>query len=412
MSDLILATFRSLRAHAFRFVLTSLGIVWGAAMLTYLSASSDGYDEHFEKQLDKLGQRIVFLFPGVVTKQHVGQRGARPVELEREDIERIADLHAVERAAPNLWLGPRVIRAAGRTKLVFTFGASEETASVRSFEVERGRLLSRRDVDLGLNSIVLGARAASRLFSGAPAVGRTVHVEGIPFEVIGVARPKGDQLIYMGPGDDEIALIPFTTARTWFTRNDIIDQVIFAPQTREGSWDAVRLVRATLGRHHGFAQDDDAAMGYFNIQEAIDIVRGLLLAIRVFLSAASLITLAVGGVGVMNIMLAMVSERTREIGLRKAVGASNRAIFAEILAETLAVTVFAGMLGATIGWILVVLSANLVGSGQTMQASPVLYPERVALVFLTLVGVGLATALLPALRAMRIDPAIALRASA
>jgi putative ABC transport system permease protein len=411
MVDLLLATLRSLRAHAFRFGLTSLGIVWGAAMLTYLSAASDGYDQHFEKQLDKLGQRIVFLFPGVVTKQHIGQRGARPVELEREDVERVAALHAVERAAPNLWLGPRVIRAAGRTKLVFTFGGSEDTASVRSFEAESGRLLSRRDVDLGLNSIVLGARTASRLFGAAPAVGKTVHVEGIPFEVVGVARPKGDQLIYMGPGDDEIALIPFTTARSWFTRSDIIDQVIFAPQTREGSWDAVRLVRATLGRHHGFTQEDDAAMGYFNIQEAIDIVHGLLLAIRVFLSAASLITLAVGGVGVMNIMLAMVSERTREIGLRKAVGASNRAIFAEILAETLAVTVFAGLLGVTIGWILVELSANAIGSGQTMQASPVLHPERVILVFATLVGVGLATAVLPALRAVRIDPAIALRAT-
>lgn len=407
--DLLLVTLRSLRTHAFRFVLTSLGILWGAAMLTYLSAASDGYDQHFEKQLDKLGQRIVFLFPGVVTKQHVGQRGARHVELEREDVDRIADLHAVERAAPNLWLGPRVIRAAGHTKLVFTFGASEDTAIIRNFEVERGRLLSYRDVNLGLNTIVLGARTAERLFGAAPAVGRTVHVEGIPFEVIGVARPKGDQLIYMGPGDDEIALIPFTTARTWFTREDIIDQVIFAPQTREGSWDAVRLVRATLGRHHGFTQDDDAAMGYFNIQEAIDIVHGLLLAIRLFLSAASLITLAVGGVGVMNIMLAMVSERTREIGLRKAVGASNRAIFAEILAETLAVTVFAGLLGVTIGWILVETSANAIGSGQTMQAAPMLYPERVLLVFATLVGVGLATALLPAVRAMRIDPAIALR---
>lgn len=411
MLDLLAETWRSIRAHAFRFGLTSLGIVWGAAMLTYLSAQADGYDEHFERQLDKLGQRIVFLFPGVVTKQHIGQRGARPVELEREDVDRIADLHVVERAAPNLWLGPRVIRAAGRTKLVFTFGASEDTAIIRSFEAKSGRLLTRRDVDLGLNSIVLGARTASRLFGHAPAVGKTVHVEGIPFEVVGVARPKGDQLIYMGPGDDEIALIPFTTARAWFTRSDIIDQVIFAPLTREGSWDAVRLVRATLGRHHGFGQDDDAAMGYFNIQEAIDIVRGLLLAIRVFLSAASLITLAVGGVGVMNIMLAMVSERTREIGLRKAVGASNRAIFAEILAETLAVTVLAGLVGVTIGWILVELSANAIGSGQTMQASPVLYPERVAVVFLTLVAVGIATAMLPALRAMRIDPAIALRAS-
>jgi putative ABC transport system permease protein len=411
VADLLLDTLRSLRAHAFRFGLTSLGIAWGAAMLTYLSASADGYDRHFEAQLDKIGQRIVFLFPGVATKQHVGQRSARLVELEREDVERIARLRVVERAAPNLWLGPRVMRAAGRTKLVFSYGASEETAPVRSFEIEHGRPLSRRDVELERNVVMLGARAASRLFGGRPAVGRTVHVEGIPFEVVGIAGAKGDQLLYMGPGDDEIALIPFTTARRWFTRRDVIDQVIFAPRTREESWDAVRLVRALLGRHHGFRQDDDAAMGYFNIQEVVDLVRGLLLALRVFLTAASLITLAVGGVGVMNIMLVMVSERTREIGLRKAVGASNRAIFVEILSETLAVTILAGTLGVTLGWLAVEASASAVGSGQVMQAAPLLRPERVIVVLATLVGVGLSSAVLPALRAMRIDPAVALRAT-
>ncbi|MGH7787463.1 MAG: ABC transporter permease [Candidatus Binatia bacterium] len=410
MLDLLRHTLQSLRAHAFRFGLTSLGIAWGAAMLTYLSASADGYDQHFERQLDKLGQRIVFLFPGVATKQHIGQRGSRVVELEREDVERIDALQAVEHAAPNIWLGPRVMRAAGRTKLVFTYGGSEATVPVRNFVVARGRGLTRRDVDLDRNVVVLGARAAARLFGARQAVGQTVHVEGIPFEVVGVTEAKGDQILYMGPMDDEVALIPFTTARTWFTRSDVIDQVIFAPRTRAGSWDTVRLVRAIIGRHHGFRQDDDAAMGYFNVQEVVDLVRGLLLALRLFLTAASLITLAVGGVGVMNIMLAMVSERTREIGLRKALGASNRAIFVESLAETLAVTLCAGLLGVAIGWLGVQASASA-AANQTLQAAPVLLLGRAVTVVAILVGVGLATAILPALRAMRIDPAVALRAT-
>lgn len=411
LRDLVATTVRSLWANRFRFGLTALGIVWGAMMLTYLSAMADGYDRHFEVQLDKLGQRIVFLFPGVATKKHVGQRGARPVELEREDLDRIAALHAVERAAPNVWLGPRVMRAAGKTKLVYTYGGSEETAALRNFELAQGRFLSRRDVDLAANVVVLGPRAAERLLGSAPPIGRTVHLEGIPFQVIGVARPKGDQLMFMGPPDDEIAFIPFTTARTWFTRTDVVDQMAFAPRTRAGSWDAVRLVRATLGRHHGFRQDDDAAMGYFNVQEAVDIVHGLLLAMRLFLSAASLVTLVAGAVGVMNIMLVMVAERTREIGLKKAIGASNRRVFLEIVAETLAVTVLAGSLGVLIGWLGVTLSARGIAAGQTMQAVPLLDPWRVAVIFATLVGVALASAVLPALRAIRTDPASALRAS-
>ena len=412
MIDLVLTTARSIRAHAFRFGLTSLGIVWGVAMLTYLSASSDGYDQHFDRQLEQLGQRIVYLFPGVATKQHVGQRGARPVELKREDVDRIERLAAVEHAAPNLWLGPRVVRAAGRTKLVFLFGASENTALVRNYEVEQGRLLTRRDVDLALHVIVLGARATARLFHDAPAVGRTVHIDGVPYQVVGVARPKGDQLLYMGPADDEIGLLPFTTARTSFTRTDVLDQVIFAPRTREGSADAVHLVRALIGRHHGFGQDDDAALGYFNIQEVVNLVHGLLLALRVFLTAASLITLAVGGVGVMNIMLVVVSERTWEIGLRKAIGASNRALFMEIVAEALAVTVLAGLLGVALGWLGVAINTRAMANAQNLQlAAPILRPERVLTVFTTLVGVGIAASLLPALRAVRIDPAIALRTS-
>jgi ABC-type antimicrobial peptide transport system permease subunit len=409
--DLALATVRSLRAHAFRFFLTSLGIAWGAAMLTYLSASADGYDQHFDRQLDKLGQRIVFLFPGVATKQHVGQRSARPVELEREDIERMASLHSVERAAPNTWLGARVLRGAGRTKLVWLYGASEETLRVRNFEIANGRSLSRRDVDLAANVIVLGARAAERLFGTARAVGRTVHVDGIPFEVIGTAKAKGDQVLYMGPLDDEVALIPFTAARAWFTRTDVLGQVIFAPRKREESRDTLRLVRAILGRHHGFTQMDDAAMGAFNTQEIVDLVHGLLLALRLFLSAASLITLTVGAVGVMNMMLVMVSERTREIGLRKAIGASNRSIFVEILAETIVVTALAGALGIALGWLAVLGSARAIGTGAMLRAAPMLLPERVVVIFLTLNGVAVLSGILPALRAMRTDPAVALRAT-
>lgn len=409
--DLAYTTWRNVWAHKSRFGLTALGIAWGAMMLTYLSATADGYDQHFERQLDKLGQRIVFLFPGVATKPHVGQRGARTVELEREDLDRIGRLHAVERTAPNVWLGPRVMRAAGRTKLVHTYGGSEETAPLRGFEIADGRFINRRDVDLTRNVVVLGPRAAQRLFGGRRAVGRELHVEGIPFEVIGVARAKGDQLLFMGPPDDEVAFMPFTTARIWFTRSDVLEQVAFAARTREGSWEAVDLVRATLGRHHGFRQHDDAAMGYFNVQEPVDIVHGLLLALRVFLSAASFVTLVAGAVGVMNIMLVMVAERTREIGLMKAIGASNRRVFAEVVAETLVVTMVAGGLGVAVAWLGVALSARGIAPGQTMRAVPVLELQRVSTTLATLVGVALLSAVLPALRAIRTDPAAALRAT-
>ncbi len=408
--DLVLQTLRSVRAHALRFALTSLGMAWGIMMLTYLSASMDGYDAHFARQVDQIGQRIVFLFPGTVTKQRLGQRGTRSVELKREDVTRLGELHQVEHAGANTWVGPRIFRAGSRTKLVFTHGVTEDTATIRNFEVGQGRFISRREVDTAASVVFLGAKTARRLFGAAPAVDRTVHVDGIPFRVVGVSREKGEQLLYIGPADDEVALIPVTTAAAWFTHTRVVGQVVFAPRTRPESWAALDSARALLGLHRRFDAGDKTAMGSFNVQEIVQIIDLLLLGLRVFLSSATLITLLVGAVGVMNIMLVVVSERTKEIGLRKAIGASNREIFVQFLLETLAVTLIAGLAGATLGVLGVQASAAVIGPGNTMQAVPVLRPVVLVYVFATLVGTGLAAGTLPALRAMRIDPAESLRA--
>ncbi len=400
---------RNVRAHALRFLFTSLGMVWGVAMLTYLSASMDGTEAHFAREVAKIGQRIVFLFPGTITKADVGHRGARTVEVEVDDVAHLPGLATVERAAPNLWVDSRVFRARGRTKLVFTYGVTAGTAAIRAFEVGAGRFVSDADVAERARVVFLGAKVARRLFGEAPAVGRTVHVDGLPFRVIGVSRPKGEQLLYMGPPDDEVAMIPVSTAQRWFVRHERINEVIFAPRTRAESWEALAAVRGLLGLRLRFRPGDETALGAFNVQEVVQIVDGLLLGLRLFVTAASLVTLFVGAVGVMNIMLVMVSERTREIGLRKALGASGRAIFVQFVAETLAVTLVAGGVGALVGWAGVRLSAAAIGAGTLMQAPPLLRPGRVAVILVTLVGVGLAAAVLPALRAARVEPAVSLR---
>ncbi|MGH7893282.1 MAG: ABC transporter permease, partial [Candidatus Binatia bacterium] len=170
--DLAVETLRGLRAQAFRFGLAALGMAWGVAMLTYLSASSEGYDRHFAHEIAKVGERIVFLFPGTITKEAVGQRGARRLDLERDDVDRLATLAVVDRAAPNTWVGPQVLRAGRRTKLVWLHGASADTAPVRNYELAAGRHLSSTDVQAAARVVFLGARAADRLFGRAPAVGR------------------------------------------------------------------------------------------------------------------------------------------------------------------------------------------------------------------------------------------------
>lgn len=409
--DLWRESLRSLRAHALRFALTGLGMVWGVAMLIFLLAAVDGFEANFDRQLDKIGQRAVFLFPGTVTRTAVGQRDARPVKLENVDLDRLDELAGITRAAAHVPIGARLLRASGRSKLVWTYGVSATTAEIRGFEVARGRGVGPRDVATDARIVFLGATVATRLFGTRDAVGRTVHIDGIPFTVVGVSVPKHDQILYIGPADDEMALIPITTAQRRFIHDDVVSQVVFEPTTRAGSWDATLSARGLLGFHHSFQTEDRGAMDDFNLEEVRQLVAPLHLGVRLFLTAASLITLCVGAVGVMNIMLVVVSERTKEIGLRKSVGGSNGAIFAQFLAETMLVCLAAGTAGALLGILGVRILAHVVGEGSVVNAPPLLLPERVGLVMLSLVGIGIAAGILPAARAARIDPAVSLRAT-
>ena len=409
LGDLLIGTLRSLRAHALRVFLTSMGIVWGTAMLTVLRAYSDGYHRHFQHEIDKVGPRIVWTFPGVKVKDHVGERGARPVELEVEDAQRVAALASVEAAAPDLWVGPTITRFGRTTKLIWTYGATEATRTIRTMEVAEGRFIDAADVTEAARVVYLGHVAARRVFGRRPAVGRTVQLEGIPFRVIGVGLEKGDQIVNMGPKDDELALIPVTTAQRRFLHHDRVDRFVFAPTTREGTAEATRHMRQVLALIHGFHPEDERALSVFDIQMAAGLVQGLGLGVSIFLTTAGVLTLLVGAVGVMNIMLVVVSERTREVGLRKAVGASNRDIFTQFLAEAAVLTTAAGAVGGLLGWLAVGAMARALPADNPLTPHPYLEPTTAVWIALALVAVGVASGVIPALRASRIEPAISLR---
>jgi putative ABC transport system permease protein len=408
--DLLVATLRSLRAHALRFGLTSLGILWGAFMLTYLSASMEGTSRHFTDQLETTGPKIVIAWPGNILKNRVGERGARSIELENDDVTRIEGIGRIESASQNLHLYSQIVRAGRRTKLLNVTGASPATASIRNFEVAEGRFLSPTDVDRKARVAFLGEVAASRLFGNEPAVGRTLQIESVRFRVVGIAVPKGDQLIGIDGKDDHAVLIPYTAAQRWLLRSDQVEQIVFAPVTREESWAAIRNAREVLGLHHHFHPDADTAMSFFNVHEVMQIIHTLFFGLRIFLVSAGVITLLVGAVGVMNIMLVVVGERTSEIGLRKAVGGSNRAIFVQFLAEAAAVCGLSGLLGSALGVGFVQLMAKHVPEDGALSSMPILEPVTVVVIVNALVAVGIVAGVVPAVRAARVAPAEALRA--
>lgn len=410
MIDLLHATWTSLRAHALRFSLTSLGIVWGSFMLTYLSATSEGTERHFVRVMEKAGPKIVHMGSGNILKQRVGERGARPVELEPEDATRIFEIATVEDASPNIQLWNVMVRSGRRTKLLNVEGVAAGADVIRNYRAAEGRFFSPLEVERSENVAFLGSKAAERLFGRAPALHRRLQIDGRTFRIVGVAEEKGAQIMNALNPDDLKVLVPYSTAMRWLTREEHVAEFMFAPVTRELSTVSVRRVRETLGRHHGFHPDAETALWFFDVQEPLALVKGMLTALRLFMLVAGITTLLVGAVGVMNIMLVVVGERTNEIGLRKAIGATRRAVFIQFFAEAAAVCLLSGLVGTSLGIGLTQLIARAVPADSPFASVPVVDPLTVLAVTAGLVLVGMVSGVAPALRASQVPPADALRA--
>lgn len=403
---------RNVRAHWLRVLLTSSGIAWGIALFIVMTAVGNASREHYRVKMEAIGRKAIYVWPGVVGRGELGERSTRRLELDVDDPPRLVGSPLVERAAPELWAGLRTLKGGGHIKVVFTYGVGAETAEIRNFAVARGRFITAADVSRRRRVLVLGAKVEQRLFGRGSALGRTIRLEGTPFRVVGVSVPKGEQMIQLGPRDDEQVLLPISTAQWLFTGEDEIDYVIYAPRTRADGPASEGRVRDLLGRHHGFTRADDDALSFFNVADVIRLMEGIETALQLFLVACGLCTLAAGGVGVMNIMLVAVAERTRELGLQKAIGASDRDLFVQLLGETVLVTVAAGVAGMLLGGAIVRFMGTIRGSSARVEflvPKVTVSPTLAAVAFVVLVGVGVLAGLVPARRASRLDPAVALR---
>jgi putative ABC transport system permease protein len=412
MTDLLLEAIRNIRAHWLRVMLTGSGIAWGIALFVALTAIGTATRAHYREKMAAIGRNVIYIFPGAVPEPGASNQAARPVVLELDDPPRLPASPLIERAAPELWAGPRVLKGGTRIKIVWTYGVGAESGRIRNFEVERGRFISSADVAAHRRVLVIGATVERRLFGRRSAIGQRVRLDGIPFRIIGVSKPKGDQMINMGPNDDEQVLLPISTAQTLFTHSDRLNYVIYEPRSRPEGAASTDRVRAILSQHHYFRPADEEALSFFNITDALKLTDTIGLALHVFLVACGLLTLVAGGIGVMNIMLVAVAERTRELGLRKALGATDRDLFIQLLGESVLVTISAGAAGVAFGAALIALLGSLRGgAGRVEFLMPAVRfsPELALLAFAVLVAVGLIAGIVPARRAARLDPAVALR---
>jgi len=410
--DLFVDALRNIRAHWLRVVLTGSGIVWGIALFTALSAAGAATRDHYREKMEAIGRKVIYVFPGAVPRAGGASRHSRRVVLERDDPARLPESVLIDRAEPEIWLGPRVLKGGGHIKVVWTYGVGPDTGQIRNFRIARGRFITPADMAERRRVLVIGAKVEQRLFGRGSALGRTVRLDGHPFRIVGISPEKGEQMMNMGPRDDEQVLMPLPTAQRLFTASERIDYVIYEPRTRDEGWPSTARVRALLAPHHDVAPGVEEAFSFFNIADAIRLVDLINVAMQIFYLACGLLTLIAGGIGVMNIMLVAVAERTRELAVRKAVGATNRDLFLQLLCEAVVVTLTAGAAGVALGAGLIWVMAALRRSSTPSQflVPDVQFSLATGLIaFGVLVAVGVSAGIAPARRAARVDPAVALR---
>ena len=407
--DMIAQTFRILWVHRLRTFLTMFGIAWGVGSLLLLVGLGEGFRSGNRRQMEELGKDIMFLFPGRAPAVQGNMSSAHDYLLTYKDYLDVRSAPYVRAAAPTITRDDvhavsQFANASGQI-----VGAEPQYAQIRYLPMKQGRWIDELDDAQKRNVIVLGDELTRNLFPGHPALGETVLVNGIAFQVIGTVQR-------VGQGDENSTnmrgYIPFQVMAMDFpVRGEegrgAVSFINYQPRTRQEHTLAANEVRKVIARNHGFDPKDDNAFELWDTIHQSEQIGLIFDAMNAFLGSVGLVTLALGAIGVVNIMLVSVSERTSEIGLRKALGATNSSILLQFFLEGIVLTMTSGFIGIGGAGALMWLASGVHGPGGFDP--PRLIPATAALAVGSLALAGVAAGLYPARRAARLTPVEALR---
>jgi len=408
--DLFHEAYDALRHNRRRTALTMLGMGWGIATVVMLLAYGDGFGRAFENIFANFGTKLTIVVPGKTSMQAGGQKSGVQIRFTQDDVEALAtNLPQVTHITPEV---DKQVSVQYDTR-VFTFqvsGNDPDVLSIRALKLGQGRFYNMEDQNQRARVALIGSEAKEKLFSGRNALGEHIRLDGLSFEVVGVLSAK------MQEGNDDInrvVYIPFTTMSD-LKDTHYLDSIWFNYDTPE--YERIEpAVRSIMASQHKFNQTDRQAVRVFNLMVQLHQFEIISLGLKILMGFIGTLTLGIGGVGLMNIMLVSVTQRTREIGVQKALGAQRWYILMQFLAEALTITFIGGVLGVMLAYVVALLVGRLTlysafaKNGEAGDIRLIIAPGTLIASTLILGAVGLISGMVPALRASRMDPIEALR---
>ena len=408
--DLFHEAYDAMRHNRRRTALTMLGMGWGIATVVMLLAYGDGFGQAFENIFANFGTKLTIVVPGKTSMQAGGQKSGVQIRFTQDDVEGLAtNLPQVTHITPEV---EKQVNVQYDTR-VFTFqvsGNDPDVISIRALKLGQGRFYNMEDQNQRARVAVIGSEAKEKLFSGRNALGEHIRLDGLSFEVVGVLSAK------MQEGNDDInrvVYIPFTTMSD-LKDTHYLDTIWFNYDTPE--YERIEpAVRSIMASQHKFSQTDRQAVRVFNLMMQLHQFEIISLGLKILMGFIGALTLGIGGVGLMNIMLVSVTQRTREIGVQKALGAQRWYILMQFLAEALTITFIGGVLGVILAYVVALsvgrltLYSAFAKNGEAGDIRLIIAPGTLIASTLILGAVGLISGMVPALRASRMDPIEALR---
>jgi putative ABC transport system permease protein len=410
MRDILHEAWTAMRYNRRRTALTMLGMAWGIATVVLLLAYGNGFAEACANIFANFGTKTMILIPGRTSMQAGGQKAGAKLRFTMEDVDLLTtNVPQITRISPDASKDAS-IQYDTRTFNFNVSGGYPNVARIRVLDLAQGRFYNPEDQIQRARVAVIGSEAREKLFSGRNALGERIRIDGLSFEVIGVLQPK------MQEGDNDInrvIYIPFTTM------GDLTDthylQTIWINYEIDDYLGLERAIRSVIAQQHKFDAGDRRALLVFNLMEQVHQFQIITMGLKVLLAFIGTLTLGIGGVGLMNIMLVSVTQRTREIGVEKALGSSRRDIFLQFLAEALAISFLGGVLGILLAYAVsfsvgrLTLYSALAKHAEGGDIRLLIDPVTLLVATVILGAVALVSGMLPAIRASRLDPIEALR---